>query len=61
MSSGRLEKETIEFKKIENRLKFLPKIFGDYYYTLRAEKKSYRTIEYIEIFRSRRFRYERGR
>ena len=45
MSSGRLEKETIEFNKIENKLKFLPRIFGDYYYTLRAEKKSYRTIE----------------
>lgn len=45
MSSGRLEKETAEYKKIENKLKFLPKIFGEYYYTLRAEKKSYRTIE----------------
>lgn len=45
MANGRLEKETIEFNKIENKLKSLPKIFGDYYYTLRAEKKSYRTIE----------------
>lgn len=48
MANGRLEKETIEFNKIENKLKSLPKIFGDYYYTLRAEKKSYGTIkEYI--------------
>ena len=45
MANGRLEKETIEFNKIENKIKSLPKIFGDYYYTLRAEKKSYRTIE----------------
>ena len=45
MSSGRLEKETIEFNKIEKKLKSLPKIFSEYYYTLRAEKKSYRTIE----------------
>jgi len=48
MSNGRLEKETIEFAKIEEKLKLLPKIFTDYYYTIRAEKKSYRTIgEYI--------------
>jgi len=48
MSNGRLEIETIEFEKIEKRLKILPEIFTDYYYTLRAEKKSYGTIkEYI--------------
>ena len=48
MSNGRLEKETKEFAKIEEKLKLLPKILSDYYYTLRAEKKSYRTIgEYI--------------
>lgn len=45
MSNGRLERETIEFAKIENKLKSLPEIFTEYYYTLRAEKKSYRTIE----------------
>lgn len=48
MSNGRLEKETIAFAKIEEKLKTLPKILTDYYYTMRAEKKSYRTIgEYI--------------
>ena len=48
MSNGRLERETIEFRKIEEKLKYLPSVFTDYYYTLRAEKKSYRTIgEYI--------------
>lgn len=48
MSNGRLEKETIAFAKIEGKLKTLPKILTDYYYTMRAEKKSYRTIgEYI--------------
>lgn len=48
MSNGRLEKETIAFAKIEEKLKFLPKVFSDYYYTMRAEKKSYSTIsEYI--------------
>lgn len=45
MTSGRLEKETKEFAKVENKLKSLPTIFTEYYYTLRAEKKSYRTIE----------------
>jgi integrase/recombinase XerC len=48
MPNGRLEKETIAFKKIENKVDTLPKVFYEYYYTLRAEKKSYRTIgEYI--------------
>lgn len=48
MSSGRLERETIEFEKIEKKLKFLPNIFFEYYHSLRAEKKSFRTIgEYI--------------
>lgn len=45
MTSGRLEKETKEFAKVENKLKSLPTIFTEYYYTLRAEKKSYKTIE----------------
>lgn len=53
MSNGRLEKETIEFAKIENKLKSLPEIFTEYYYTLRAEKKSYRTIgEYINSMKN---------
>ena len=45
MTSGRLERETKEFAKVEGKIASLPKIFTDYYYTLRAEKKSYRTIE----------------
>ncbi len=48
MPNGRLEKETVAFKKIEEKVNTLPKVFYEYYYTLRAEKKSYRTIgEYI--------------
>lgn len=54
MSNGRLEKETVEFAKIEDKLKTLPKVFTDYYYTVRAEKKSYSTISkyimYINVF-----------
>lgn len=54
MSNGRLEKETKEFAKIEEKLKLLPKVFNDYYYTLRAEKKSYSTIGkyfiYLNVF-----------
>lgn len=45
MSNGRLEKETIAFARMEEKLKTLPKIFTEYYYTMRAEKKSYRTLE----------------
>ena len=45
MTSGRLEKEIKEFAKVEEKIASLPAIFTDYYYTLRAEKKSYRTIE----------------
>lgn len=53
MSNGRLEKETIEFAKIEEKLKTLPQIFTDYYYTMRAEKKSYSTLrEYIMAINS---------
>lgn len=44
MSNGRLEKETIAFARIEEKLKILPSIFTDYYYTMRAEKKSYSTL-----------------
>lgn len=53
MPSGRLENENKEFKKIEEQLKNLPDIFSEYYYALRAEKKSYRTIqEYLKSIRS---------
>ena len=53
MPSGRLENENKEFKKIEEQLENLPDIFSEYYYALRAEKKSYRTIqEYLKSIRS---------
>lgn len=43
-----MEKEVTEFAKIESKLDSLPNVFAQYYYTLRAEKKSYRTIgEYL--------------
>ena len=45
MTSGRLEKETAEFKKIEEKLNALPSVIVEYYYTMRAEKKSYATID----------------
>lgn len=45
MSNGRLEKETIAFEKMEKKLKTLPHIFTEYYYTMRAEKKSYTTLD----------------
>lgn len=49
MSNGRLERETKVFDGIEKDLKKMPKVYMDYYYTLRAEKKSYSTIyEYIK-------------
>ena len=49
MPSGRLENENKEFNKIEEQLKDLPNIFSEYYYAMRAEKKSYRTIqEYLK-------------
>ena len=53
MPSGRLENENKEFKKIEEQLENLPDIFSEYYYALRAEKKSYRTIqEYLKTIRA---------
>jgi len=45
MSNGRLEKETIAFARMEEKLKTLPKIFTEYYYTMRAEKKSCTTLD----------------
>lgn len=53
MPSGRLENENKEFNKIEEQLKYLPNIFSEYYYAMRAEKKSYRTIqEYLKTIRA---------
>lgn len=53
MTSGRLEKETTEFKKIEEKINVLPNVIAEYYYTMRAEKKSYATIDrYINSIKS---------
>ena len=53
MTSGRLEKETAEFKKIEEKINALPNVIAEYYYTMRAEKKSYATIDrYINSIKS---------
>lgn len=43
--NGRLEKELLAEKKMQNKLKALPKIFSDYYIYLRAAKKTYTTID----------------
>lgn len=42
--NGRLEKELLAEKKMQEKLKTLPKIFSDYYIYLRAAKKTYTTI-----------------
>ena len=42
--NGRLEKELSAEKKMQEKLKWLPKIFSDYYVYLRAAKKTYTTI-----------------
>jgi site-specific recombinase XerD len=42
--AGRLEKETQFYNNIENKLKELPKIFNEYYISMRANRKSYTTI-----------------
>lgn len=42
--NGRLEKELLAEKKMQEKLKTLPKIFSDYYVYLRAAKKTYTTI-----------------
>ena len=42
--NGRLEKELSAEKKMQEKLKTLPKIFSDYYVYLRAAKKTYTTI-----------------
>lgn len=42
--NGRLEKELSAEKKMQAKLKTLPKIFSEYYVYLRAAKKTYTTI-----------------
>jgi site-specific recombinase XerD len=42
--NGRLEKELLAEKKMQEKLKGLPKIFSEYYVYLRAGKKTYTTI-----------------
>ena len=42
--AGRLEKETKFYEKMSNKLKGLPKIFNEYYTSMRANRKSYTTI-----------------
>ena len=42
--NGRLEKELQAEKKMQDKLKTLPKIFSEYYVYLRAAKKTYTTI-----------------
>ena len=42
--SGRLEKETIFYANMDQKLKNLPKIFAEYYTSMRANRKAYTTI-----------------
>ena len=42
--AGRLEKETKFYEKIEQKLQTLPRIFNEYYTSMRANRKSYTTI-----------------
>lgn len=42
--AGRLEKETKFYEKMNSKLQGLPKIFTEYYTSLRANRKSYTTI-----------------
>lgn len=54
MTSGRLEKELQAEKKMKLLLKELPEIFSEFYYSMRASKKSYTTmsvyIRYVKNF-----------
>lgn len=43
-TSGRLEKETQFYEKMNIKLQGLPKIFTEYYTSMRANRKSYTTI-----------------
>lgn len=50
MTTGRLEKETKEFAKIEAKLKDLPPVVAEWYYSMRAEEKSYNTVrQYVNV------------
>lgn len=42
--TGRLEKETMFYKNMEQKLQKLPPIFNEYYTSMRANRKSYTTI-----------------
>ena len=42
--AGRLEKETKFYSNMEKKLQDLPKIFSEYYTSMRANRKSYTTI-----------------
>lgn len=42
--TGRLEKEQEFYKKMDGKLQGLPRIFRDYYTSMRASRKSYTTI-----------------
>lgn len=54
MTSGRLEKELQAEKKMKAMLKELPDVFSEFYYSMRASKKSYTTmtvyIRYVKNF-----------
>ena len=54
MTSGRLEKELKAEARMTTALEGLPKIFSEFYYSMRASKKSYTTMEvyirYIKHF-----------
>lgn len=43
--SGRLEKETQFYEKMKKKLSGMPKIIGEYYNSMRANRKSYTTID----------------
>ena len=43
-TAGRLEKETRFYANMEEKLRDLPKIFSEYYTSMRANRKSYTTI-----------------
>ena len=42
--AGRLEKETQFYEKMKEKLKGAPKIIGEYYTSMRANRKSYTTV-----------------
>lgn len=54
MTSGRLEKELQAETRMKEMLKGLPEIFSEFYYSMRASKKSYTTmtvyIRYVKNF-----------